>query len=254
MHLLAAEPGVVLDGSTAVDLGQSPGNIVVLTAADSEIPCLAAAQATLIAADAKRPSLRLANLLRLKHNLSVDLYIDAVVAKARLVVVRLLGGRGYWSYGIDRVVETCRAHGIPLALLPGDERADAELSQLASLAPEASQRLWRFLVEGGPDNARDFLRYAASLLGRAEDWREPRPLLRAGLYWPGEPMPDLAAIGRHWQSKAPVAALVFYRALVQAADLAPVDALIAALAARGLNPLPLFVQSLRDPQAQAILA
>ncbi|HYC13262.1 MAG TPA: cobaltochelatase subunit CobN, partial [Stellaceae bacterium] len=144
--------------------------------------------------------------------------------------------------------------GISLALLPGDERADAELSQLSTLAPEPRERLWRFLAEGGPDNAREFLRYAATLLGRAGEWREPRPLLRAGLYWPGEPLPDLAAIRRHWQAEAPVAALIFYRALVQAADLAPIDALIAALAARGLNPLPLFVQSLRDAQAQAILA
>ena len=254
MHLLAAEPGTIVDGAAAVDLGQTPGEIVVLTAADTEIACLAAAQTALIATQPAQPSLRLANLLRLKHNLSVDLYVDAVVAGARLVVMRLLGGRGYWPYGVDRVVETCRARGIPLALLPGDERADAELAQLSTLAPDASGRLWRYLIEGGPDNAREFLRYAASLVGRAADWREPRPLLRAGLYWPGEPLPDLTAIRRHWQKEAPVAALVFYRALVQAADLAPIDALIAALAARGLNPLPLFVQSLRDGQAQAILA
>ena len=253
MHLLAAEPGTILDGAAAVDLGQSPGEIVVMTAADSEIACLAAAQSALVGAP-ETPSLRLANLLRLRHNLSVDLYVEAVLAKARLVVVRLLGGRGYWPYGIDRVVETCRGEGIPLALLPGDERPDAELAQLSTLAPEACERLWRFLVEGGPDNAREFLRYAATLLGRSVDWREPRPLLRAGLYWPGEPLPDLAAIRRHWQAEAPVAAVLFYRALVQAADLAPIDALIAALAARGLNPLPLFAQSLRDTQAQAILA
>src|SRR4029077_16580469 len=55
------------------------------------------------------------------------------------------------------------------------------------------------------------------------------------------------------RAEAPVAALVFYRALVQAADTDAVDALVTALAARGLNPLPLFVQSLKDPQAQAIL-
>src|SRR5262249_36718979 len=54
-------------------------------------------------------------------------------------------------------------------------------------------------------------------------------------------------------AEAPVAALVFYRALVQAANTAPVDALIEALATRGLNPLPLFAQSLRDPEAAAII-
>ena len=44
MHLLAATPGVVSDGSEAVDLGQTPGDIVVLSAADTELAALAAAQ------------------------------------------------------------------------------------------------------------------------------------------------------------------------------------------------------------------
>ena len=34
MHLLLAEPGRI-DGAEAVDLGQSPGDVVVLTAADT---------------------------------------------------------------------------------------------------------------------------------------------------------------------------------------------------------------------------
>ena len=183
MHLLAAEPGIVADGAAAVDLGQSAGDIVVLTAADTEMACLAAAQATLAAADPKRPTLRLANLLRLRHNLSVDLYVDGVIAEARLVVARLLGGRSYWAYGVDRLVETCRAKSIPLALLPGDEREDEELRQLSTIEAPARERLWRYLAEGGAGNAEGFLRFAAHLLGRDEAWREPRPLLRAGLYW-----------------------------------------------------------------------
>jgi len=254
MHLLAAEPGAILDGAAAVDLGQTPGEIVVLSAADTEIACLAAAQAALLAGEPGRPSLRLANLLRLKHNLSVDLYVDRVIAEARLVVVRLLGGHGYWPYGVDRAVETCRARGIPLALLPGDERPDEELRRLSTMAPADSARLWRYLAEGGEGNAQQFLCYAGTLLGRTESWREPQPLLRAGLYWPGVPQPSLDEIRRQWPRDAPVAAVTFYRALVQAADTAPVDALIAALAARGLCALPIFVQSLRDLEAQAILA
>ena len=43
MHLLKAQPGVVADGSEAVDLGQTPGDIVVLSAADTELASLAAA-------------------------------------------------------------------------------------------------------------------------------------------------------------------------------------------------------------------
>src|SRR6516162_6740480 len=44
MHLLATTPGTIADGSTAVDLAQTPGDIVVLSSADSDIALLAAAQ------------------------------------------------------------------------------------------------------------------------------------------------------------------------------------------------------------------
>src|ERR1043166_1369051 len=105
MHLLATEPGIIADGSAAVDLGQTPGDIVVLASADTEIALLAAAQARRRKADPAAPTLRLAPVMRLGHNLSVDLYVDTVV-RARLVIARLLGGSAYWPYG----VEIGRAH------------------------------------------------------------------------------------------------------------------------------------------------
>jgi len=74
MHLLAAQPGAVSDGSEAIDLGQTPGDIVVISAADTELACLAAAQRHIVGSRPDTPSLRLASLLHLGHNMSVDLY------------------------------------------------------------------------------------------------------------------------------------------------------------------------------------
>jgi cobaltochelatase CobN len=253
MHLLAAQPGTISDGSAALDLGQTPGDIVILSAADSELACLAAAQRRLVAAAGDWPSLRLASLLKLAHNYSVDLYIDQVLSQARLVVVRLLGGRGYWPYGVDRLAALARERGVALALLPGDDQPDAELAAMATLSGAAAHRLWRYLGEGGAGNAEQFLRYAASLLGRDVPWREPAPLLHAGLYWPERAAVDLDDIRARWRSGEPVAAIVFYRALVQAANTAPVDVLVNALSARGLNPLPIFATSLKDAQSTAII-
>jgi cobaltochelatase CobN len=181
MHLLAGQQEAIADGSAAVDLGQSPGEIVVLTAADSEIACLAAARRGLASAP-EFPSLRLANLMRLQHNYSVDLYAERVIASARLVIVRILGGRSYWPYGIDRLVSLCRERGILLALLPGDERADPDLAASSTLPPDAMQRLWRYFAEGGVANAEHCLRYAASLIGRGDiGWREPAQVPRGGI-------------------------------------------------------------------------
>src|SRR5258708_2560991 len=147
MHLLATEPGTIADGSAAVDLAQTPGDIVVLASADTEIALLAAAQTRRRAADPQTPSLRIAPVMRLGHNFSVDLYME-VVAQTRLVVARLLGGRGYFPYVVERLVETCRARSIPLALLPGDDKPDPELTDFSTVSPAAHRRLWRYLTEG----------------------------------------------------------------------------------------------------------
>jgi len=280
VHLLATEPGLIADGSAAVDLAQSPGDIVVLASADTDIALLAAAQARRRATDPAAPSLRLAPALRLGHNFSVDLYMDQV-ARARLVIARLLGGSAYWPYGVERLVETCAAHAIPLALLSGDDRPDPELARLSTAPGEACRRLWRYLAEGGAGNADNFLRYAATLIedaphpdplpasgeregpakreGEGQRWAEPAPLLRAGLYWPGRAWPSLADIAGEWlgaagSNQGGVVPIVFYRALVQSGNTAPVDALVRALTARRLRALPVFVHSLKEPEAASLLA
>src|SRR4051794_26603385 len=250
MHLLAAKPGEISDGSGAIDLGQTPGEIVILSAADTELACLAAAYSALTA---PKPSLRLANLLQLQHHLSVDAYVKDIIAEAKLVVVRLLGGRRYWPYGLEEVAAACRANGIPLAVLPGDDQPDPELSDFTTLQTEAAHRLWRYFTEGGIENAQQALLHAASLIGRDTEWLEPRPLLKAGLYWPGETVTNLSDLKRHWRTGRPVAAIVFYRALMQAGTLKPIEAMIVALRARGIDALPVFVNSLKDAVAADLI-
>ena len=145
MHLLQAQPGGIADGSQPVDLAQSPGDIVVLSAADTELANLSAAFA---AVEGRPPSLRLANLMQLTHNFSVDLYLDQVIVGAKLVVVRLLGGVSYWPYGVEQLSATCAEHGIPLALLPAPGRgrrsrigAEAPKQYVGRRVPRITRRL-----------------------------------------------------------------------------------------------------------------
>src|SRR3954454_21184790 len=98
MHLLATEPGIIADGSEAIDLAQTPGDIIMLASADTEIALLAAAQARRRADDPQAPTLRLAPVMRLGHNFSVDLYMETV-ARAPLVIARVLGGRASLALG-----------------------------------------------------------------------------------------------------------------------------------------------------------
>lgn len=252
MHLLNARQATTDDDGEAIDLGQSRGDIVYLSAADTELRSLAAAQAR---RSDDAPSLRLANMLRLAHPMSVDLYVETTIGRAKLVVLRLLGGRSYWSYGLEQIAATCRAQDIPLAVLPGDDQPDQELASWCTLPAEACHRLWQYGVHGGLANSEALLRYAGSLLGREEHWTEPAPLLRAGIYWPGDASLDLATLrNRHWSTDRPSAAIVFYRALLQAADLDVIDALVTALGRAEMNALPLYVTSLKDKSVASLVA
>lgn len=251
MHLLAATPGAVDDGSEAVDLGQTPGDIVIITAADTEIACFAAAQGSILNRDSTAPTVRCANFMHLGHNYAVDLYVEEIISKAKLVICRLLGGRSYWTYGVDEVVAACRAASIPLALLPGDDKPDEELGALSTVDPAAHLRLWRYSIEGGIENAENALLYASTLIGREVVWREPAPLPKAGLYRAGTATPDLSDI--NLDPAKPTAAIVFYRALVQAGNTAVIDELVRQLNDAGMNALPVYVSSLKDAVSAAVL-
>ncbi|WP_217569211.1 cobaltochelatase subunit CobN [Mesorhizobium sp. GbtcB19] len=51
----------------------------------------------------------------------------------------------------------------------------------------------------------------------------------------------------------PVVPILFYRSMLLAADVAPVDALVDALRSQGLAPAPIFVSSLKDPVSLAFV-
>src|SRR4029453_10458704 len=121
MHVLATELATLEETDVAVDLGQSPAEIVVLSFSDSDLSALAAAWQP---GPEARPTLRLASLKRLRHPMSVDLYVESVVAQARLVIVRCLGGLDYWRYGLEHIADVARERGILFAALPGDDRPD----------------------------------------------------------------------------------------------------------------------------------
>ncbi|UOM33809.1 cobaltochelatase subunit CobN [Acuticoccus sp. I52.16.1] len=250
MHLLLAQRGTIADEGEAIDLGQAPADICVLSAADTELAALAAAQA---ARPVDAPTVRLVNQMRLAHPMSVDQWVERTGRHARLIVARVLGGRSYFPYGLDALAAAAHRHGILFAALPGDARPDPELAALSTLDEGDAAALWHDLVEGGAQNASRFLARAAAILADAPRPGPPEPLPAAGVWLPGTGIATLDELAATWRSGAPVAALTFYRALVQGSQTAPVDALAAALRAEGLNPLPLFAASLKDATSQDVV-
>src|ERR1700720_1557510 len=132
MHLLTTSSTALDDLVEPIVLGQPPGDVVVLSFADSDLAAIAAAWA--MERDAL-PSVRLAPFRDLRHPMSVDLWIERVGCHAKVILVRLLGGLDWWRYGIERLSVLAREGGIELAVLPGEERAHPRLGAASTPAP-----------------------------------------------------------------------------------------------------------------------
>jgi cobaltochelatase CobN len=243
MHLLTTSSTTLDEIAEPIDLRQEPGDILVLSFADTDLAGLAAAWT--IERDAL-PSVRLAHLRDLRHPMSVDLWVDRVGVHAKVILVRLLGGLDWWRYGVERIAALAREQGIALAILPGEDRDDSRLADASTLPRAELDTLLRYFREGGRENLRALLRRLASYAGTPLDAAEPRPVPRATAYLPGEGAVDLDRLAATLAPGQAVVPIIFYRAHVLAADTAPIDALCEALRARGLSPAPLIVTSLKD--------
>ncbi|WP_144155118.1 cobaltochelatase subunit CobN [Paraburkholderia sp. BCC1885] len=252
MHLLRTTPGGFVDDTQGViRIDQRPAEIVVLSSADTTLSLLASVVPRL---GAGFPSVRLANVTYLRQPASVDFYVEDVLQHARVVVVDHLGGEAYWPYGIEQVVALAARKQQLLAMFSGDLQEDPNLLARSTADAALCHQLWRYLREGGAQNAEAFLRCIAY---RSLDWgREPaapRVLPAATLYHPEHETPTIADWQARWHRDAPVVAILFYKAHLQAANTAVFDALIEALEAQGLNPLPIALTSLKDAMSRQVL-
>ena len=182
MHLLQTSSTTFDDIVEPVDLGQAPGDIVVLSFVDSDLAGLAAAYA---AGNDALPSLRLVHLRELRHPMSVDLWIDKCARHAKIIVVRLLGGLDWWRYGVEALGAVARDKGIALAVLPGEDRDDARLDDASTLPPDELAALLAYFREGGAENLRALLRRLAAHAGESLAAPDPSPVPRMDGYLPG---------------------------------------------------------------------
>ena len=237
MHRLAAIPGDAAEAGSGAYVEQPPAPVLLLTSADTDlltIDGLLEAEPQLLGAD-----LRGLNLAALSHPAVIDHYLSSTVAAARLVVVRLLGGRGHWSYGLERLqLWAAGGQDRHLLVLAGTAEEEHTLATLGTGDPQLAVALGRCLRLGGAGNGRLVLQTLAALL-RGEQPAPPEPLPLA------DPCPH------DWRDESgPRVGVVAYRALLQAGDVGWLEATLEALRARGLCPRALWVSGLRDGAVQ----
>ncbi|MGA7937439.1 MAG: cobaltochelatase subunit CobN [Kovacikia sp.] len=253
MHRLATIPGgwnPSTDGVIFVE--QEPAPIVVMTAADTDIQTLAAALAQL---PEDFPGLRVVNLLQLQQQLAIDTYADDVLAKARVIIVRLIGGQPYWSYGLEIVEQTAKQTGADLIVIPGDERPDPTLLSHSTAPLFVVNQVWQYFIEAGVENYQNLLKFVATrFLDHPIGYQLPQSVPRVGIYNPR--IPSLAKATSQPEGNPGClgngqgVAIVFYRAHYLSGNTAAIAALCDALVAHNLAPVAIFVSSLKEPDVQ----
>ena len=129
MHRLAALPGDPSEGD-AVLVEQESLPALVLSSADSDLSLISQR----LSAAGHSPWMRGLNLSALSHPAAIDHYLRSSLARTRLVIVRLLGGRGHWSYGLEQLRDwAMQSPERCLVVLGGTTDGAEELADLSSI-------------------------------------------------------------------------------------------------------------------------
>jgi cobaltochelatase CobN len=263
MHRIATTPGGWTSAEGLIFVEQEPAPIIIITAADTDIQTLAVAASKL---PVGFPQLRVVNLLQLQQQLTIDSYAEDVLSKAQVIILRLLGGSAYWSYGLEVVEETVKANGIKLIVLPGDERPDPNLISHSNVSLVDVNSIWQYFNEGGVENYVNGLRFVAtSFLDGGYGFDVPQLVPRVGIYdfevgttkdtkgTKGTYVLHVPAGKEEGRERDFRVGIVFYRAHFLAGNITVIDAICQALVERNITAIPIFVSSLREPDVQGEL-
>lgn len=216
--------GVVSQSEGIIFVEQNPAPVVFLTAADTDIQSIAAAYALL----PNFPALRVANLLQLQHQISIDTYAEQVLEFASVIILRLLGGRSYWTYGLEVVQELVQRKHIDLIVMPGDDALDPYLISHSTLGETKVNRIWRYFNEGGVSNIVHAFQYISDCcLSTTFNPPPVLPVPRVGVYEAKE----------KGEAGMPRVGILFYRAHYLVGNTKVIDALCFSLIKRNLEPV-----------------
>ena len=217
--------------------------VVFLTTADTDI---------LAAAHAARELPKGFPAVRCANPAAVD-DVQALLDRARVVVVRLLGGRRAWPEGVAELRRRCAEDDVPLILLGGEAEPDAELAELSTAPTAVVAQAFEYLRHGGVENTGQLLRFLVdTLLLEGFGFEDPRELPDVGVYVPGKGDVELSEV--QIDPAKPTVGLVFYRSHRATGNTAFVDELAASIDAAGANPLCVWAYSLRPDAAGRVPA
>mgnify|MGYP003387867369 CR=1 FL=1 len=140
MHIVTSKSHQSKNHEKTLNRSQDSADIIFLSSADTEISLLSKS----VRRVSKYPSIRLTNVLNLAEHKSIDAYISKTVSKAKIVIIRILGGKSYWNYGVDKLVEDQIKKKYEIIFFPGDDKFDEQLYALSSINGSQYKELWSY--------------------------------------------------------------------------------------------------------------
>jgi len=246
-----------LQSEDLIFLEQTTAKFVFLTSADTDIQTIAAAVSKL---PPSFDEIRVANLLNLQHQITIDSYAEQVLEFAQVIILRLLGGISYWSYGLEVVLEIVERNGTNLIVVPGDDALDLNLISHSTLPLASVNQISRYFSQGGVPNFVNAFKFIADkCFSTSFNPLPPQEVPKFGLYdylgkGDGELGSQFVTDNKNQitspSTELAKAAILFYRAHYLAGNTLVIDALCEALAKRNIQPVPIYISSLRKIDVQ----
>ncbi|SEE60148.1 cobaltochelatase CobN subunit [Tenacibaculum sp. MAR_2010_89] len=248
MHLISTIPGGWNPNDEGVFyIDQSPGDIVFLSSADSDLFMMNNAYKLVHNSVENAPSFRFANLSYFKQELTIDAYVDEVISSAKIVVLKLLGGKAYYNYLCEAVTDCCQENNIKLIFLPGDNKPDLELMQSSNIPLKNVDLIWKYIQSGGIENCQSALQLISNRISDVEIIPNAiKTIPDLFLYHPEEGIYTTLKP----KSNQKQAIIFGYRSYYLSNNLAPIHSLINTLEIQGISAVVLMAAGYREHDIQ----
>ncbi len=241
MHRITSLPG---DESIPTDLEiieQPKAPVLFLTTANTDITTISGFLKT---ANGRKWKglIKALQISKLFHPAQIDHYLFTTASESKIIILRLLGGKEHWSYGLEQLkiwqeMDETRI----LIILSGIKENEEELNELSTLSIEVNKELSSLLRIGGLRNIELFLEYIHQLyLGEKNSIIDLNKIERINdpLKW-------------DWLNENnPKIGIILYSSSYQSNDIELAEKLTSELRKNNLTPRLLWVSNLKDRRVQ----
>ncbi|MBF0280139.1 MAG: cobaltochelatase subunit CobN [SAR324 cluster bacterium] len=243
MHRIATKNGA-LDTERSLEIvQQTPGDVIFISAADTDLTCVAQTWEPLF-----QKRLRVTHAAALQKPSVAEDYVERILSQARLVILRLLGGKSYFPHLIEELLHLrSHEHRPQILILPGTDSWDNELFQYGDYNESLARLFFGYFKEGGLDNIRHAGEGVQLLLEKkVADFPPVITMPKFGWYQKETEFSQKT-------DERPLVWVCFYRAWYQTGDLAVIERLKDSLGRQGFRVALFYAYSLRNQDAQEAL-